>query len=350
MNIERLRALHAIATYGSVSAAASALHLTASAVSQQVAKLERDVGQRLIQHHGRGVRLTDDGALLAEHAERILCQVEAARADLEAQRGAVRGRVTVAAFASAARGIVPRALRELRDAYPELVVELRELELDESIPMTSRGDVDVAVVVDWDTAPLSLPDNFAKTSLVEDAFDIVLPAGHPLATRESVDLGELADEQWIGWTKDSIYYKWLVGTMRAKGIEPAIAHTAEEHPTHMALVAAGLGIAMLPRIGRTPPTAGVAVVGMRPRLARHTYAVWRSDVGARPAIHAVVTALREAATHAGGSGAVHDEVPKSRHGEQRREPAVPTDQAERHEQPRREPDDTAEHGHRGERG
>lgn len=251
MNVERLRALHAIATYGSVSAAAGALHLTASAVSQQVGKLEREVGQRLLQHHGRGVRLTDDGALLAEHASRILCQVEAARADLEARRGTVRGRVTVAAFASAARGIAPDALRTMKQTYPDLLVELRELEMDESIPMTSRGDVDVAVVADWDTAPLGLPDSFDRTPLVEDVFDIVLPAGHPLAGRESVDLGELAGEQWIGWTKDSICYEWLIRTMRGKGIEPFIAHTAEEHPTQMALVAAGLGLAVLPRIGRT---------------------------------------------------------------------------------------------------
>lgn len=338
MNVERLRALHAIATYGSVSAAAGALHLTASAVSQQVGKLEREVGQRLLQHHGRGVRLTDDGALLAEHASRILCQVEAARADLEARRGTVRGRVTVAAFASAARGIAPDALRTMKQTYPDLLVELRELEMDESIPMTSRGDVDVAVVADWDTAPLGLPDSFDRTPLVEDVFDIVLPAGHPLAGRESVDLGELAGEQWIGWTKDSICYEWLIRTMRGKGIEPFIAHTAEEHPTQMALVAAGLGLAVLPRIGRTPPTEGVAVVGMRPGLARRTYAVWRSDAGARPAIHAVVAALRDAARPAGPDPApsrgVHDEPPDARRGQQSGEPAVPPGEPQRHEQPR----------------
>lgn len=295
MNLDRLRALDAVACHGSVNAAAAALHLTTSAVSQQLSKLERDVGETLVERQGRGIRLTDAARALADHAGVILAQVEAAEADLAARRGEVRGHVTLAAFASAARGIVPGALQRLGERYPDLAVELRELEMDASIQLTERSDVDVAVVNDWDTEPLALPESLDRASVVDDVFDVVLPADHPLAGQESVDLADLAEQPWIGWTKDSICYQWLVRTMRAKGIEPIISHTAEEHPTQMALVAAGLGAAVLPRIGRTASVDGVAVVGLRPRLSRHVYVVWRRAAAGRPAIRAVVDSLRESA-------------------------------------------------------
>jgi DNA-binding transcriptional LysR family regulator len=295
VNLDRLRALDAVATHGSVNGAAAALHLTSSAVSQQLGKLEREVGQRLLERDGRGVRLTEAATLLAEHAARILAQVEAARSDLEAHRGELRGHVTLAAFASAARGIAPGALRLLGERYPDLVTELREREIDESIPLTVRGEVEVALVHDWDVEPLVLPPALDRELVTQDAFDLLLPSDHPLARRTSVHLRDLAGEPMIGWTKDSFSYRWLVHTMRAEGVEPLIPHTAEEHPTQLALVAAGLGLAILPRIGRTVLDEGIAVVPLRPRLARHIYAVWRADAGARPAIRAVRAALRTAA-------------------------------------------------------
>src|ERR1700730_14989747 len=107
LDLERLRVLHAVARFGSVSAAAEALHVTTSAVSQQMAKLERETGQRLLERRGRGVRLTDAAELLVEHADRLLSLAERAQADLEAHRGAVAGRLTFAAFATAARGLAP---------------------------------------------------------------------------------------------------------------------------------------------------------------------------------------------------------------------------------------------------
>lgn len=294
MDFGRLRALHAVATYGSVQEAASALHVTTSAVSQQLAKLEREVGQRLVERNGRGVRLTDAALLLAGHAGRILNQVEEARSDLEAARGAVRGHVTVAAFASGSRGLMPAVLCDLRDRFPDLAVELRELEMDVSISMVERGDVDVAVVNDWDTEPLAHIDGIAKAPLADDVFDLVLPASHRLAGRDAVNLAEMDGESWIGWTKDSMCNLWLMRTLRGLGIEPWIAHTVEDHHTQMTLVAAGLGTALLPRIGRPVPTGDVRIVALRPSLARHIYAINRTGAGQRPAVRAVVGALRAA--------------------------------------------------------
>src|SRR5262245_30220629 len=138
LDLDRLRALSAVATYGSVSAAADVLHVTTSAVSQQVAKLERETGQKLLERKRHGVRLTDAAALLASHAERILAMVEEAESDLEAQRGEVVGELAMAAFPTAARGLVPAALRTLAGQHPRLRVRLREQEPHASVPLAAR--------------------------------------------------------------------------------------------------------------------------------------------------------------------------------------------------------------------
>ena len=147
LNLERLRTLDALARHGSVSAAADALHVTTSAVSQQLGKLEREVGQQLLAKNGRGVRLTDAGRLLSEHAARILSQVELAESDLEAQRGQVVGELRLSAFPTAARGLFPVALQALRAQHPGLRVRSSELEPEQGIAGVVRGDLDLAVVL-----------------------------------------------------------------------------------------------------------------------------------------------------------------------------------------------------------
>lgn len=292
MNLERLRTLHAVATYGSVTAAADTLHVTASAVSQQLGKLEREIGQKLLEPNGRGVRLTDAAQLLVGHTGRILSLVEEAQADLEAHRDQVVGHVTIAAFATAARGIMPPVLRAARDRHPGLTVELLEIDMDDSLPLLARGDLDAALYCDWVNAPMALPDGLSGERLLDDPIDLVLPADHPMADRASVDLAELAAEPWIAWTKGSICYDWLRQTLRSQGVEPRIAHTAEEHPTQLALVAAGLGAAVIPRMGRDPVPSGVRVVTVTPTLARHCYVAWRTGTDRRPALRGLLDLLR----------------------------------------------------------
>src|SRR5256885_6455958 len=241
LDLERLRALSAAATSGSVSAAASALRVTASAVSQQVAKLERETGQKLLERNGRGVRLTDAATLLAGHAERILAMVEEAESDLEAHRGSVVGELTIAAFPTAARELVPAALRTLAREHPRLTVCLREQEPDVSVPLAVRGEIDLGIVQDWFNAPLAIPEGLVKASLLDDVADLALPAEHPLAARDVIDLGELADDVWVSAPIGTVCRTWLVHTLRSAGLEPRIAHTADEYATQLALVEAGLG-------------------------------------------------------------------------------------------------------------
>ncbi|MFI1972414.1 LysR family transcriptional regulator [Streptomyces cinnamoneus] len=300
LNLERLRTLHAVARHGSVSGAADGLHVTTSAVSQQLAKLERETGQQLLAKNGRGVRLTDAGRLLAEHASRILSQVELAQADLEAQRGRAVGELLMGAFPTAARGLFPAALAGLRVEHPQLRARLEEMEPDEAVPRVVRGDIDVAVVLDWYNKPLPVPDGLAKAPVLDDLADVAVPAGHPLADRDEVVLEDFAEDEWISWPRGEFCHDWLLFTLRGKGVEPRISHMAEEHHTQLALVAAGLGIAVAPRLGRGPVPEGVRVVPVRHTMRRHVFAIWRADADRRPSIRAAVDALRAAGTALGG--------------------------------------------------
>ncbi|MFI6513940.1 LysR family transcriptional regulator [Spirillospora sp. NPDC050679] len=298
LDLERLRALHSVATYGSVSAAADVLHVTTSAVSQQLAKLERETGQKLLERNGRGVRLTDAAELLVEHAEHILSLVERAEADLEAHRGAVVGQLTVAAFATAARGLLPGALGRLRAAHPDLRLVTHEMDPMQSMPLVARGDLDMAVVQDWNNQPLPLAEGLGKGLICDDVADVALPPDHPLARRERVELKELAGDPWISSSPDSICCDWLFHTLRSIESEPRVDHMAYEIPTQLALVAAGLGNAILPRMGCCGIPEGVRVVQLEPALTRRVYAIWREEAARRPAIRAALDALRAVAADA----------------------------------------------------
>lgn len=292
LNLERLRVLDAVAATGSVRGAAGTLHVTTSAVSQQLGRLEREIGQQLLERNGRGIRLTEAGTALAVHARSLLDHVERVEADLAERRGAVAGRLDIGAFATAARGLLPDALRRLRAEHPQLEVHVSEYEPTDAIPLVRRADLDIAVVQDWPAAPLAPADGLCRQSLLEDPFDVVLPADHPLAAREAVTMPELSTIDWIGWTPGQICHDWLRQTLGELGTTPTIAHTASDHSTQLALVGAGLGAAIIPRLGRDPVPPTVRVVPIHPVPIRHVYAVWRTTADHRPAIRAAVDTLR----------------------------------------------------------
>ena len=295
LNMDRLRALHAVAAQGSILAAADALHVTTSAVSQQLAKLEREVGRPLLEKQGRGVRLTDTGRRLVAHTEQVLSMLEQAEAELEATRDVVGGRLSIAGFATSMRGLAPQALVALRKAYPHLQPMLRELEPGEALPLLVRRDVDLVIAQDWANAPLALPDGVVKAPILDDVADIALPASHRLARGTSVALDDLVSEPWVTWLEGSICHDWLMHTLRRRGHEPRVAHTASEYATQLALVGAGLGAAVIPRLGRGAVPKSVKILESEPTLRRHVYAVWRKDASRRAAIRAAVEAFQGAA-------------------------------------------------------
>ncbi|MCG5215145.1 LysR family transcriptional regulator [Streptosporangium sp. KLBMP 9127] len=295
LDLNRLKALHAVAVYGSVGAAAEALMVTPSAISQQIAKLERETGAPLLERSGRGVRLTDAAGLLAEHAERILALVETAEADFEALRGAVVGKLSMAAFPTAARGLMPAALTQLRERHPDLQLQFFEREPERQIREVSRGEIDLAVSQDWLNRPMALPDGLSHATLLDDIADVMVPADHPLAGRAEIELAQLHGEKWISSSPGTVCHDWLVFTLRSAEVEPDIAYTADEYPTQLALVAAGHGCAIIPRLGLDVLPAGVRAIPILPRPTRRIVALWRTDAARRPAIRAAVEALRVAA-------------------------------------------------------
>lgn len=294
LDLGRLRALHAVAVHGSVAAAATALGYTPSAVSQQITKLERETRTTLLERRGRGVALTDEARHLAGTAEELLAIVERAETTLEERRGQPTGRLTIAAFPSAARGLMPGVLAELARLHPTLDARLTEVDPHLSVDLVARGMTDLAVAHDWDIAPLPAPDGVEQAHLGDDLCDLLVPEGHPLASLASVRREDLAGQRWICQPPGTVCHDWLIRTLRATGSEPDLVHQAEENHTQLALVAAGLGIAVMPRLGRGALPEGVREVPLTPVPRRRLYALWREGAARRPSIAATVASLRGA--------------------------------------------------------
>ncbi|MEU5253147.1 LysR family transcriptional regulator [Streptomyces longwoodensis] len=292
LDLQRLRALHAVSVHGTVGRAAAALGYTPSAVSQQIAKLERETRTVLLEREGRGVRLTAEARQLVVTAQQLMAIVERAETDLERRRGLPSGRLTLAAFPSAARGLLPGVLAELARRHPALDARLTEVDPHLSVDLVAKGAVDLAVAHDWDIAPLPAPAGVEQAVIGDDLCDLLVPAGHPFAGRAAVRREELGGERWVCQPPGRVCHDWLVRTLRAAGHEPDLVHTAEENPTLVALVAAGLGIALIPRLGRGPLPEGVVEVRLDPLPVRRLYALWREGAARRPAIAETVRALQ----------------------------------------------------------
>lgn len=285
--LDRLRALEALATHRSVAGAATALHLTPSAVSQQLAKLEREAGATLTEPAGRGLRLTAAGRMLAEHAADILARVAAARLDLDRLRDEVVGELRVGAIPTSVHALAPAALARLRAAHPDLRVVLADGEAEQTLPAVLAGDLDLAVVENWEGLPAPIPAGTSRARLCDDVIDLLLPADHALAGPGPVALAEVDDLDWVADGNDTRAQSWLLQTLRAQGLEPRVTCRVRGFGMHVELVA-GVGVAALvPRLARPPLPAGVVTATTTPLLRRSIDAVWRTDRGT-PAVRAAV--------------------------------------------------------------
>ncbi|GHG69828.1 LysR family transcriptional regulator [Streptomyces griseocarneus] len=293
LDLSRLRALHAVSVHGSVSAAAVALGYTPSAVSQSITKLERETRTTLLERRGRGVVLTDAAVRLAETTRELLVMVERAETDLEERRGLPTGRLAIGAFASAARGLMPGVLAALGREHPSLDARLAEVDPHESVGLVAQGVLDLAVTFEWDIEPLPAPDGLERARIGNDLCDVLVPEGHPLDGRGPLRETDLAHQRWVCQPPGTVCHDWLVRTLRAAGSEPDLAYQVAENHTQVALVAAGLGIALVPRLGRGPLPQGVRAVPLEPTPIRRLFAYWRAGAARRPAIHETVRLLRE---------------------------------------------------------
>ena len=297
IDLGRLRALHAVAIHGSVGSAADALGYTPSAISQQLAKLERETRTVLVEKRGRGIVLTDAAQQLAATAAQVLELVEAAELTLEEQHGQAIGSLLIAAFPTAARGLLPAVLPRLIDDNPALDVRVSETDPFEAVAAVARGEIHIAVVHDWHNTPLALPDELSRVKLGSDPADVLLPATHRLAGKEFVRADDLVGERWICQPEGSICHGWLIRTMRKAGVEPDVAYSVAEYQTQLAMLARGIGIGLLPRLGRGPLPEGVVAVPLQPAPSRRLYAVWRTATARRPAIAVTLAALKAGWRH-----------------------------------------------------
>ncbi|HEV2999130.1 MAG TPA: LysR family transcriptional regulator, partial [Solirubrobacteraceae bacterium] len=206
----RLRALRELADRGTIAAAADALHLTASAVSQQLAALEREAGVPLIEPHGRRVRLTPAAELLLEHAGPLFAQLERLRAELDAHAQGTVGAVRVAAFPTAIAALVAPAVEELRAREPGVRIRVAEAEPPEAFQALARGEIDVAIAMECSAAPRAGDPRFHRAEVLADVLDAALPSAHPLASRRRLRLEALAAEPWVGppegWSCDDVVH------------------------------------------------------------------------------------------------------------------------------------------------
>jgi DNA-binding transcriptional LysR family regulator len=288
IDLGRLRALHAVASYGTVLAAGEALHCTPSAISQQLAKLERETGAVLVEKDGRRLRLTDAGRVLADHAERVLTSVHEAESALAAHRDTVTGRLTVAAFATACRALMPHALSRLATRYPQLTTGLVEVNPHEGLELLRRGHVDLAVLDDWPEVGLRYPSTVSTVQLGVDHADLIVPEKSGISGRAR--LHDLKDERWIGVRAGDVCYEYLV--RKLPGVVPDFQ--VGEFETQLTLIAAGLGVGLIPRLARPALPPGVRVVEVTPLPARRVMLAWRDSSAARPAIRAAEESIREA--------------------------------------------------------
>ncbi|MFB7368513.1 LysR family transcriptional regulator [Streptomyces sp. NPDC056222] len=297
----RLHILRAVADHRTVTAAAAALYLTPSAVSQQLAALEQETGHRLVERNARGARLTPAGEILLSHANAVLAQLERAESELAAYGSGEAGTVTVAAFATGIGLVVAPAITGLARTSPGIRVRVRDAEGDESLLMVLDRQVDVAVAVEYRGAPGEDDARLTRVPLYAEPFDAVLPPGHPLAAGDRVALADLAKDAWIGQSAGNPCHDVTVLACEYAGFAPRLEHSSDDFRAVVALASAGAGVALVPRSalsGMAPDAAVIRPVdGVAP--TRRVFAAVRRGAEDHPLISPVLDALRAAAEPAG---------------------------------------------------
>lgn len=287
-----------MADHRTVTAAAAALYLTPSAVSQQLAALEQETGHELLAREGRGVRLTAAGEILLLHADLVLAQLERAEADLAAYREGVAGEVTVAAFATGIALVLAPAIGVLAGTAPGVRLRVLDAEGDASVPMVLDGRADLAVAVEYRGAPRADDQRLTRVALYAEPFDAVLPLGHPLAAGDGpIAVAELATEPWIGPYPGNPCHDVVLLACEYAGFQPRLVHSSDDFRAVVALASAGAGVALVPRSAlRGTDLAAVAVRPVDSALAtRKVFAAVRTGADRHPLIRPVLAALTSAA-------------------------------------------------------
>ena len=263
LSVSRLRVLREVAYRGSFSGAALALSYTQSAVSQQIAALETETGMTLLERRARGVRLTAAGQTLVAHADSILAQLEAADAALSAIAGLRGGRLRVASFPTAGATLMPLAIATFRSSYPDVELTLAEGEPQDVLPRLRAGELDLALLFEF-AEETPLYENMTKVELLEDPMYLALPRDHALAKKAKLRLQDLRKEAWVQTSQASPCARHVVRRCHAAGFEPNVSFESDDYQTVQGLVAAGVGVALIPELALSVVREDIAIRTLSP--------------------------------------------------------------------------------------
>ncbi|HEY9335858.1 MAG TPA: LysR family transcriptional regulator [Kribbella sp.] len=295
IEVRRLRVLRALADHGTVTAAAEVLHLTPSAVSQQLAALESEVGQELLERRGRRVAITSAGRLLLAHTDTILAEVERAEDAMRLHANGANGEVRVVAFATAITLLVAPALTRLRETSPGLDLVVRDAEGHQGITHLLDGDADLAIAVEHRGSPRPDDRRLARIPLYAEPFVAVLPPAHPAADRDPLELSMLAHDDWVMTAPGNPIRDVVLLACEQAGFQPRIVHQSDDFRAVAALVAAGGGVSLVPRLAVPEPTLALIRPLPDPAPTRRVYAAVRNSRANHPLITATLAVLTEVA-------------------------------------------------------
>ncbi len=261
LDIKRLQILLAVVEGGSVTAAADELFYTPSGVSQQLRKLEEEVGQPLLQRHARGMVPTDAGHVLAGHARSILRQMDAAIADLDQLAGLKSGSLSLGTFPTLGSSFMPQVISQFRKMYPSINLDVRSTRLQELMGLLSRGEISLRLLWEYEWMPLDRAD-FELTTLFTEPTVLVVGADHPLAEFDEVDMAATSSEQWIVRANMHPVAELLERSCNAAGFSPKISFQANDYQEAQAMVSVGLGVALAPQSAVMNPHPGVKILSL----------------------------------------------------------------------------------------
>ncbi|MFZ1156024.1 MAG: LysR substrate-binding domain-containing protein [Solirubrobacteraceae bacterium] len=295
LNVGRLSVLVEVARRGSFSGAADALSYTQSAISQQVATLEAEIGMTLLERHARGVRVTPAGQALVEHAEGILARLDTAEAELSAIAGLRAGRLRMASFPTAGATLMPLAIATFRSTYPDIELTLSEGEPEEIAPRLRAGEFDLALLFEFDEPDEGL-DNLNRIELLHDPMYLALPREHPLAGKSGLRLEDLRNEAWVQTSHQSPCARHVVRSCHAAGFEPNVSFESDDYQTVQGLVAAGVGVALIPELALSVVREDIVTRALAPRPpVRQVVAAAPTDARLSPATPSMLSILEQAA-------------------------------------------------------
>jgi DNA-binding transcriptional LysR family regulator len=288
MEVGRLRALLELARCGTMAAAAEALFLTPSAVSQQISQLEEEAGVELTERIGRGVRLTSAGQALVRHAERVMVVLDEARSELAELRSEIAGELRIAAFPSIASAVLPETFKALQQAYPRLEIVVEEFDPIEGLTALKSWRTDIALIDDLSGAVSDSQKSVELVPVAEDALYVAVAADHAVSRRPSVSLADLRNETWAIESTWSGFGDIIINLCRRAGFEPRINAKCRGFEMVGAMVASGCSVSIVPGLRLVRPPAGVTWVKLRPEVRRKVFVAYRLGERDHPTIKVFV--------------------------------------------------------------